>query len=84
MNDILPDFIGQRIVSKGVRIINPCLRGEETATRDPVVAFPASIDNAQCDIISFEYQQSVSMCRRRIEKALNWSKHKEAEYGPYL
>jgi len=62
--DVLPIFIGQRIVSKEVRIINPCLRGEQTATRDPVTAFPASIDNALNDIISFDYQQPVSMCRR--------------------
>ena len=63
--DVLPNFIGQRIVSKGVRIINPCLRWEWTATRDPVAAIPASIDNALNDITSFEYQQSVSITGRR-------------------
>jgi hypothetical protein len=64
--DVPPDSIGQRIVSKGVRIINPCLRWEWNATRDPVAAFPASIDNALNDITSFDYEQPVSIpCRRK-------------------
>jgi hypothetical protein len=49
-----------------VRIINPCLRWEWNATRDPVAAFPASIDNALNDITSFDYEQPVSIpCRRK-------------------
>ena len=63
--DVLLNFIGQRIVSKGVRIINPCLRWESTATRDPVAAIPASIDNALNDITSFDYEQPVSITGRR-------------------
>ena len=64
--DVLPNFIGQRIVSKGVRIINPCLRWEWNATRDPAAAFPASIDNALNDITSFDYEQPVLItCRRK-------------------
>lgn len=64
--DVPPDFIGQRIVSKGVRIINPCLRWEWNATRDPAAAFPASIDNALNDITSFDYEKPVFItCRRK-------------------
>ena len=63
--DVLSNFIGQRIVSKGVRIINPCLRWELTATRDPVAAIPASIDNALNDITSFDYEKPVSITGRR-------------------
>lgn len=33
-----------------------------------MAAFPASIDNALNDITSFDYEQPVSMCRRRIAK----------------
>jgi hypothetical protein len=41
------------------------LRGEETATRDPVAAIPASIDNALNDITSFDYEQPVLITYRR-------------------
>jgi hypothetical protein len=41
------------------------LRWESTATRDPVAAIPASIDNALNDITSFDYEQPVSIAGQR-------------------